>query len=123
MLKVKGRRFVSSDKIERLVITTKIVNPEISISTFSRGRTVHQAFIDFMKSCDLIRREILHNVPAEFGISMKVFRLTKMRLNGTYSKIRIKYMSGSFIIQNNPKEGDAFSSLLFSSALEYAFRN
>lgn len=106
-----------------MIKTTKMVNPEISISTFSRRGTVHQAFIDFMKSCDLIRREILHNIPAEFGISMKLFRLTKMRLNGTYSKMRTKYLSSCFTIQNNPKQEDAFSSLLFSSALEYAIRN
>jgi hypothetical protein len=46
-----------------------------------------------------------------------------MCLNETYSKVRIgKHLSDSFLIQNGLKQGDALSSLLFNSALEYAIR-
>jgi hypothetical protein len=33
-----------------------------------------------------------------------------------------KHLSGSFPIQNGPKQGDALSSLLFNFALEYAIK-
>ena len=41
---------------------------------------VHQLFIDFKKAYDSVRREVLHNVLIEFGIPMKLVRLTKMCL-------------------------------------------
>jgi hypothetical protein len=46
-----------------------------------------------------------------------------MCLNGTYSKVCIgKHLSDSFHIQNDLKQGQALSQLLFSFALEYAIR-
>jgi hypothetical protein len=54
---------------------------------------------------------------------MKLARLIKMCLNETYSKVRIgKHLSHSFPIQNDLKQGDALSPLLFNFALEYAVR-
>jgi hypothetical protein len=54
---------------------------------------------------------------------MKLVRVIKMRLNETYSKVRIgKHLSVSFPIQNGLKQGDALSPLLFNFALEYAIR-
>jgi hypothetical protein len=42
-----------------------------------------------------------------------------MCLNETYSKVRIdKYLSNSFPIQNDIKQGGALSPLLFNFALE-----
>jgi hypothetical protein len=59
--------------------------------------TVHQLFIDFSKTCDLIRREVLYKILIEFGIPRKLVRLIKMFLNKTYSKIHIgKHLSGAF---------------------------
>jgi hypothetical protein len=59
----------------------------------------------------------------EFGAIMKLVRLIKMCLNETYSKVCIgKYFSDRFSIQNDLKDGDALSSLLFNFALEYAIR-
>ena len=54
---------------------------------------------------------------------MKLVRLIKMCLNGTYSRVRVgKHLSDVFPIRNGLKEGDALSPLLFNCALEYAIR-
>jgi hypothetical protein len=46
-----------------------------------------------------------------------------MCLDETYNKVRIgKYLSDNFPIQNDLKQGDALSPLLFNFALEYAIR-
>jgi hypothetical protein len=66
--------------------------------------TVHQLFIDLKKAYDSMRREVLHNILIEFGIPMKLVRLIKICLNGTYSKVHIgKHLSDSFPIQNGLK--------------------
>jgi hypothetical protein len=85
---------------------------------------VHQLFIDFKKAYDSIKREVLYNVLLEFGIPKKLFRLIKMCLNETYSKVCVgKLLSDKFHIQNGLKQGDALSPLLINFALEYAIRN
>jgi hypothetical protein len=85
---------------------------------------VHKLFIDFKKAYDSVTREVLYNIPIEFEVSIKVVRLIKMCLNGTYSKVRIgKHLSHRFPIQNGLKQGDALSPLLFNFALEYAIKN
>jgi hypothetical protein len=45
------------------------------------NETVHQLFIDFKKAYDSVRWEELYNILIEFGIPMKLVRLTKMCLN------------------------------------------
>jgi hypothetical protein len=46
-----------------------------------------------------------------------------MCLNETYSKVHIgKHLSESFPIQNDLKQGDSLSPLLFNFSLEYAIR-
>jgi hypothetical protein len=43
-----------------------------------------------------------------------------MCLNGTYSKVRIgKHSSDAFPIENDLKQGDVLSPLLFNVSLEY----
>jgi hypothetical protein len=49
--------------------------------------TVHQLFIYFKKKCDSFRREVLYNIPTEFGTHTKIVRLIKVCLNETYSKV------------------------------------
>jgi hypothetical protein len=52
---------------------------------------------------------------------MKMVRLIKMCLDGTYSRVRIgKYLSAMFPIKNGLK--NALSLQLFNFALEYAIR-
>jgi hypothetical protein len=49
---------------------------------------------------------------------MKLVRLIKMCINGTYSK----YFSDNFPNKNGLKQGDALLPQLFNFALEYAMR-
>jgi ribosomal protein S3AE len=74
-------------------------------------------FFDFKKACDSARRKVLFNILIEFGLEIKLVRLIKMCLNGTYSNVRInKHLSDAFPIQNALKQGDdlshCFSTLL-----------
>jgi hypothetical protein len=64
------------------------------------NETVHQLFIDFKKAYDSFRREVLHSIITDFGISMKLVRLIKMCLNEIYCKVHIgKYLSDMFPLQ------------------------
>jgi hypothetical protein len=59
-------------------------------------------FVDFKKTCDSVRREVLYNILIEFEVPVELVRLIKMRLNETYSEVRIgKHLSDSCPIQNN----------------------
>jgi len=79
------------------------------------------AIYRLQESLDSVSRDALHNIPIEFGIGMKMERLIKMWLNGTYRRIRVrKHLSDMFPIKNGLKQGDALTPLLFNSALENA---
>jgi hypothetical protein len=81
-------------------------------------QTLHQLFVDLKKAYDSVRREVLYNMLTEYRVPMKLVRQIKM-----YSKVCIgKHLSDNFPIQNDLKQGDALSSLLFNFALEYAIR-
>jgi hypothetical protein len=70
-----------------------------------------------------VRKEVLYNIPIEFGIPMKLVMLIKRCLNETCSKARIgKHLSDNFSFQNGLKQGDDLSPLIFNFALEYAIR-
>jgi len=80
---------------------------------------VHQLFIDFKKSYDSVRREVLYKILIEFGIPRKLVRLIKMSLTETYSRVRVgKNVSDKFRIRNGLKQGDTLSPMLFNFALE-----
>jgi hypothetical protein len=72
-------------------------------------------FIDFKKAYDSVRKEVLYNILIEVGIPMKLVGLIKMCFNETYSRVRIgKNLSHKFTVQNDLKQGDALSLLLFN---------
>jgi hypothetical protein len=50
---------------------------------------MHQLFIDFKKTCDSVKREVLYNILLEFGVPKKLVRLMKMCLNETYIKAHV----------------------------------
>jgi len=84
---------------------------------------VHQLSIDFKKSYDSVRREVLYNILIEFSIPLKLVRLIKMCLNETCSRVQEgKHLSDVFPIRNGLKPGDALSPLIFILGREYAFR-
>jgi hypothetical protein len=80
---------------------------------------MHQLFIDFKKTYDSVRREVLYNIIIEFCIPMKLVRIIKMCLNETCSTVREgEHLSQTFHI----KKGDALFPLLFNFDLQYAIR-
>jgi hypothetical protein len=87
------------------------------------NETVHQLIIDFKKSYNSVRREVLCNILIDFGAPIKLVRLIKMCLNETYSKVLTDiHLSDTFPIQNGLKQGDALLPLRFNFALVYAIR-
>jgi hypothetical protein len=87
------------------------------------NETVHKLFVDFQKAYNSVKRKVLYNNLIVLGIPMKLVRMIKMCLNEKYSRVCIgKHLSDNFHIRNGLKQGDALSSLLFNSALEYAIR-
>jgi len=87
------------------------------------NEAVHQLFIDFKKTYDSDRREVLYNILIEFAIPMKMVRLIKLCLTEMYSRIQVgKHLSDVFPIRNGLKQGDDLSPLIFNFALEYAIR-
>jgi hypothetical protein len=84
------------------------------------SEAVHQIFIELNKVYEYVSREILYNILIQFGIRMKLVRLIKLFLNGTYSRVRVcKHLCDTFPIKNGLKKGDVLSSILFNFALEY----
>jgi hypothetical protein len=49
----------------------------------------YRIFIDIKKAYDSVRREILYNIPIEYGIPMKLASLVKMCLTETYGTVRV----------------------------------
>jgi hypothetical protein len=67
--------------------------------------------------------KVLYNIVIEFGITRKLVGLIKMCLNETYIRVRIdKNLSDKLFIQNDLKQRDAVSPLLFNLAVEQAIR-
>jgi hypothetical protein len=79
---------------------------------------VHKIFLHITKACDSVRREVLYNSLIEFVVNMKEVNPIKICLTETYSKVRTrKNLSDNFRIQNDLKQGDALTPLLFNVVL------
>jgi hypothetical protein len=62
---------------------------------------MRQLFRDVKKVYDSVRTEVVYNIAIEFGIPVKVIRLTKMCLIETCSRFRLgKNLSDMFPIKN-----------------------
>jgi hypothetical protein len=86
---------------------------------FEYNETALQLFIDFEQTHDSVWREVLCNILFKFGIPMKLFRVIKMCLNETYSKICIgKNLCIAVPIKNCLKQIDASLQLFFNFALD-----
>jgi hypothetical protein len=69
------------------------------------------AIYNFKKAYDSVRKELLYSIIMKFGI------LSQMCLNETCSKVHIDpYWFDTFPVQNDLKQGDALSPLLFNYA-------
>jgi hypothetical protein len=80
---------------------------------------VRQLYIDFKKAYDSVMKEVLYNILIEFGIPVKLVRLTKLCLAEMYSRVREgKNLSDFVPVRNGVKQGDGLLPLLFNFALE-----
>lgn len=50
---------------------------------------MHQEFADFRKANDSFKREVLHSILIEFGISEKLFTLIMMCIDGVSSRVHL----------------------------------
>ena len=65
--------------------------------------------------------EVLYNNLIAFDIPVELVRLTKMCLNETYSRARVrKHLSDIFPVENCLDQGDALWQLSLNIALEHA---
>jgi hypothetical protein len=79
---------------------------------------VHQLFIDLKIAHDSVRREVLYSILTEFSVPMKLVRLIKVSLNGTYSKVIIGSRL-SVSVQNALKEGGISLTLILNALKIY----
>jgi hypothetical protein len=68
---------------------------------WEHNKTLHKLFIDYEKTYDSVRREVMYNILIEFGITTNPVTLIKICLNETYSKVRksksVWYISYSMV--------------------------
>ena len=110
-------------RCSRSTIDLIFCNCQIFEKNREYNEAMHKLFRDFKKAYDSVMREVLYNILIEFGIPMKLVRLTKMCLTEICSRVRVgKNLSDMFPIRIGLKQGDALSPVLFNVALEYAIK-
>ena len=80
--KLLGIINVDSDATGRLLIIYSAFGKYLR-KKWEYNEAVHQLFIDFKKTYDSVRREVLYNILIEFGIPKKLVRLIKVCLTET----------------------------------------
>jgi hypothetical protein len=73
--------------------------------------------MDFKKAYDSVMREVMYSIVMKFGISMKLGRLIKVYLNGTYSKVHI----GNHLYDNFPLQSDQTRRCFIATAFQLCF--
>jgi hypothetical protein len=83
--------------LEQIYYSSDILHLADTRGKWEYNGMVHQLFIDFKKTYDSVKREVLYNILLEFGIPKKLVRLLKMCLNEIYSKVCVgKRLSHKF---------------------------
>jgi sorting nexin-29 len=78
----------------------------------------HHLFIDFKTAYDKFDRNQLCKAMLEFGIPLKLVRLTQATIEGATAKVKAQNkLSESFHIQNGLRQGDALACILLNIAL------
>lgn len=84
----------------------------------------YHLFVDFRAAYDSIKREQLYIAMLEFGLPLKLIRLTRMTLEGACCKVKIQNdKSMDFQCNKGLRQGDGLSCLLFNIALEKVIRD
>jgi hypothetical protein len=75
------------------------------------NETVHQLFIDFEKTCDSVRREVLYKILIELLVPMKLVKPIEICLNEICSNvcIPVRYV----LYSNLSKTGGGFITIAF----------
>jgi hypothetical protein len=84
-MKLSGIISVSFDVTDQLLIRFS-ASIEYWRTKWEYNETVHQLSIDFKKTYDTVKREVLYNILTEPEVRMKLIWLIKICLNETYSK-------------------------------------
>jgi hypothetical protein len=105
------------------LIRYKLLHSLDTVEKLGIQRDSTSAIYILEKGYDSFRSEVLY-IFIEFGIPMKlVTLLIKMYLNKTYSKVHTgKHLPDAFPFQNDQKQGDASSPLVFNFIFEYTVR-
>jgi hypothetical protein len=70
--------------------------------------------MDLKEAYDSVKREVLYNIPTEFGIPMEPVRLVKMFLNETYRTVQVgKNLSDMFPIKKGFETRRCFIAIAF----------
>ena len=73
---LRGERADVTDFFLMTLVDTSVVKH--NMLKWEHNEEVHQLFIEFKKAYDSVSREVLYNIPIEFGIPMQLVRVIKL---------------------------------------------